>query len=719
MNDASLPDSAEAIEEQFLRGLETNPLPLENLLAAIRRLRQAGATTQAETCADLLEEKLAARHDLSAWVQFYEQEPRRADDPAVRQRIRTRLEAACPDRLARILVKHAGFETSIPFAKALARLKVLMRLKPGQFCQDKTWGFGVVREVDDFHERVIIQFAEKPEHAMSLGYAAEALELVAPDHLLARQHQDPTAFRELIRNNPAEVVRLALRSYGPMTVDTLQQRLTRSLIPASDWKRFWDAARPALKRDSRVVFPARRTDLIQLSDSPCVYDPVWFDQFRRSTDPDTVIRFAERFLTSVSGEALPESARTALRDRLLFVIRAGEHAGWGRVLRAVLLSEPFRLLEDSMATGAVRTLLAPEIFRRALADLPVRQVQTALEVLTQREGERALAAFLDVLPDLPLPALNAGIEFWLKVGREDAIRERLRSLVATDTADVLVLSWMARNWDRVMVGWALVPPFRALRAMIFALDHPASGERLKAQHRLREMFEDSTWLIRRLEEITPSERVELFACISRTQHWDVSSRRVALAAMIRQYPDLAPPEEATPDSAAPSGGIRWTSLRSHRVRREEYRRLMEVELPQNRRDLAQARSYGDLRENAEYETARHQQRLLLQRQAQLERELTEVRPTDFSDFPTDRAGVGTAVVVRRADGRTETYAILGEWDRDETRGIVPSGSALARALAGHRPGDTVRLPGPTGDETAVILEVTALPETIRAWVLGQ
>jgi transcription elongation GreA/GreB family factor len=82
------------------------------------------------------------------------------------------------------------------------------------------------------------------------------------------------------------------------------------------------------------------------------------------------------------------------------------------------------------------------------------------------------------------------------------------------------------------------------------------------------------------------------------------------------------------------------------------KKLVEVDLPKNSHDIAVARSYGDLRENFEYQAAKDLQRQLLQRQAEMQIELKTVKGTDFADAPCNKVGSGTTVVLRRPTAAT-------------------------------------------------------------------
>ncbi|NIP97349.1 MAG: hypothetical protein GWO24_29500, partial [Akkermansiaceae bacterium] len=148
------------------------------------------------------------------------------------------------------------FDRSLPAAECLRRLEALLTLREGCLCYEKTWGFGVVRAVDSFYKQVRIDFDRKRDHEMSLAYAAEALNLIGEDHILALKYRDPEAIDRMVREEPAEVIRTTLRSYGPRTVAELQAELVPNVVPEMKWKRFWDAARAALKKDPLVDLPA-------------------------------------------------------------------------------------------------------------------------------------------------------------------------------------------------------------------------------------------------------------------------------------------------------------------------------------------------------------------------------------------------------------------------------------------------------------------------------
>src|ERR1700693_5818572 len=88
----------------------------------------------------------------------------------------------------------------------------LERLKPGTFCLHKSWGFGRVAEWNLLLNQIVIDFIGKKSHPMQLQYAAENLEVIPPEHFLARKATDLNAVKKLSKDDPAALVRNILES---------------------------------------------------------------------------------------------------------------------------------------------------------------------------------------------------------------------------------------------------------------------------------------------------------------------------------------------------------------------------------------------------------------------------------------------------------------------------------------------------------------------------
>src|SRR6266478_6651173 len=139
-------------------------------------------------------------------------------------------------------------------------------------------------------------------------------------------------------------------------------------------------------------------------------------------------------------------------------------------------------------------------------------------------------------------------------------------------------------------------------------------------------------------------------------------KRSLLARIVKSYPAIQSLISGDQAKQEATLVVSWESLER---RKDEYRELVEKKIPANSREIALARSYGDLRENHEYKAAKEMQKLLMRRKGELETALVRARGTDFTNAKTDVAGIGTRVQATDLIAQhQETFTILGAWDSD-------------------------------------------------------
>jgi transcription elongation factor GreA len=120
-----------------------------------------------------------------------------------------------------------------------------------------------------------------------------------------------------------------------------------------------------------------------------------------------------------------------------------------------------------------------------------------------------------------------------------------------------------------------------------------------------------------------------------------------------------------------------------------------------RREVAErikdAREYGDISENSEYDDAKNEQAMLESRIAALEEKLRSATVVEPQDITTDVVGVGSRVKVKDGQsGKSETYTIVGSTEASPAEKKLSNESPVGRALLGHGKGDTVEVQLPNG-----------------------
>jgi transcription elongation factor GreA len=142
--------------------------------------------------------------------------------------------------------------------------------------------------------------------------------------------------------------------------------------------------------------------------------------------------------------------------------------------------------------------------------------------------------------------------------------------------------------------------------------------------------------------------------------------------------------------------------------RAELERLKSVDRPRIIEAIAEARAHGDLKENAEYHSARDQQSFTEGRIKELEFTLSNAQLIDVATL-----NAGSRVVfganVELADVDTDErrrYQVVGDLEADIKQGLVSISSPLARALIGKHEGDTVTIDAPGGQREYEIVGVS-------------
>jgi transcription elongation factor GreA len=144
----------------------------------------------------------------------------------------------------------------------------------------------------------------------------------------------------------------------------------------------------------------------------------------------------------------------------------------------------------------------------------------------------------------------------------------------------------------------------------------------------------------------------------------------------------------------------------YKVLDEELRRLKSQERPNVIAAISEARSHGDLSENAEYHAAKERQGFIEGRIAELEDKISRAQVIDVSKLSGGQVKFGATVTVVDEDTEDEArYQIVGEHEADVKQGRVSVTSPIARSLIGKEKGDVVEVNTPGGVKAYEILKV--------------
>jgi transcription elongation GreA/GreB family factor len=581
------------------------------------------------------------------------------------------------------------FEKMVAAGKLEARhLLPLAALAESGYCQHKSWGFGRITTVDTVFARFVIDFPGKSGHQMDLTFAAESLRPIPKDHILARKAADLEGLRQMAGKDHVKLVRIVVNSLGGRaTVDQIQKALVPDVI-RDDWKKWWETAKRDLKKDGHFQVPIKKTEPVVCQDQEVSLQERLLGEFHAAKGLKAHLTVGGEILKSGPDlKDLPTAASEVIATLNPEIVT---HQ---RTQPAVALDAIF--VRDDLRELAKLPVIEGELTAASVwaQDLRFSQVMEMVPALRHR---RVLESFKAAYPDTWVDVIRSNFntasaklckEFasmLIQDGKLDQLKATLARLISQHGASTELLLWLAK--DRSDVFADILGP-EVFRAMLSAMERDLFNE--KRSGKLRDFIVSEQEL---LPELIESADLEVVKDLTRALQLsavfdDERDRRSLLARILKVYPAMQALISGDQTKQESVFHVSWESLTR---RRSEYEALVHKKIPANSKEIAIARSYGDLSENHEYKAAKEMQKVLMHRKHELEVQLARARGTDFAGARTDIGSPGTIVHATDLDtGHSETYQILGAWDSDPDHGILSYLTPMAQAFIGHKPGEEV------------------------------
>ena len=134
--------------------------------------------------------------------------------------------------------------------------------------------------------------------------------------------------------------------------------------------------------------------------------------------------------------------------------------------------------------------------------------------------------------------------------------------------------------------------------------------------------------------------------------------------------------------------------------------LLTQKMEENNKDLAIAKGFGDLSENAEYQAAKEEQKKLYARMHELKELIDNAKVINEDEIDVSVISIGSVVKLRKADGSECEYSIVGSNEADPDSFKISDQSPIGKKLIGARAGTTIVVEVPAGKVTLDILEVS-------------
>jgi transcription elongation GreA/GreB family factor/transcription elongation factor GreA-like protein len=571
----------------------------------------------------------------------------------------------------------------------------LSQLAPGNFCLHKSFGAGKIVDWDFGSKKITVDFQNSSGQEMDLQFAMQKTEWIAPDDFRAVKIEQIEQLRELAKKDSVALVVHILESHGgSITGDAIEQLVSGAVIPAKDYKKWWDATKKAVKESRKAVVPTKRTDPLILRNSDITPAAALLADFEAARDIKGMIKALEAIaadmgafdddsdalkkLLSDIDEGAKKAARVQLGQAMQLVAARDEVIGSSKTLdldpSAVRLSDLIagsnldKIADELVALPSTRQRAVFEAFDSAFGNEWIAKIVTVFDQV----GARGVTEIARILND------NNGMP---------KLMEHLGSALARRALGPDALIWVCRERSASSES-VFGADVGASILNLLENDHLSDGPRKTS--RLQTLLNDDKALLSDLVKNMDLNEAKNFArrMLDCPVFGDLEKKSL-MARIIKVRPETV--ELVSGQNAAKREEPLLVSWESLEKKKQELEELIRVKIPQNREDVKIAKSYGDLRENFEYKSAKDLEKYLNHRRTALEREIANARGTDFKGADIKTVNIGTIVVLADAKGAQQTITVLGAWDSNPEKKEVSYLSEVGKALMGLSVGDDAKI----------------------------
>lgn len=618
----------------------------------------------------------------------------------------------------------------------------LDKFSPGKYVLHQNWGVGKVAAWSLTKQLVKIDFEHKPGHVIGLKLAFNQLTPIPQGHFLISCFDDPAGSREkaegrdtmlpfiasVLENNLS--LREGIDEVLPMLPEDLEKFLSGRVVPADQWKTWWEKARAAMRQAPRFRLPTKRGEAICLRQATSAAEALLAD-YGDATSLETCVRILDqahlnevlRGETDIAARLIATMEKDIVRDHMepqhvleLIIIRdeipakAATNEAERQALEAALAAEGVQ--EPTTLAHKLSTIPAEDLVRYIGELSPTRQQLVYAAVAeTRPDSWQAYVTHLFLLGGSR--ATSTAADYIIQHGSKEQLFAEVMGGISRQTLQPSVLIWICKERHGVakdIVDKAKMPLGSAI---ISAIERDSADGLPNRALRLRNMLlEDKDLAPDLVTGLTEPEARPFAKALFDSSVIPDLDRNFLLASMMKVHPGLQ--EIALAHNAPKMKQTLYVSLRSYAARKAEYEELINVKIPKNKHDLEITRAEGDLRENGGYQDAKATRQVLMRRSEELSRLLAQAQPTDFRGVSCEETAMGTAVTFATESGQQVVYTILGAWDSDPEQHVVAYSSKLGARLLGHKVGTTLRLPLEIGGEQVkmTIQSITPAPESL-------
>ncbi len=578
--------------------------------------------------------------------------------------------------------------------EALADFEKHIAFDTGNYVFHRTWGIGRISASKD--DTFTIDFSNKSSHKMSLKMAVSALEVLSPEHIwVLKRTIAKEELAKKVKAEPAWALRTIIRSFGNQAdMKRIKAELVSDILSAGEWSRWSTEARSILKKDSAFGNLPDKVDQFVVRDKPISFEEKIYNKFKAEKGFFERVKTIEDYIQG--GRAEPDSDWFTEMLSFFTSLLKGYTAVSETVLGSWLLVQKIVAFYPFISTGV--QISFEELFGKmenledTFSKLDDPDLKKDFLVAVKKNVAEWSTVFARLFVIFPSKFI---VDELVANAQWDVLATMLSGIVSRYREQRDAFVWVAKNLlrERWLEDRVSIQREKVFIGMIHLLDitfrdianKQNAGPNRKTNRQIQEFLFEEARLLDFLMAADRDSITRLFTLVDDVKELDPSLKIQLKHRIKEKFPDFHFLGE--PGVEKVSLGLLVTRA-SFEKKQQDLKRVIDVEIPENSKEIGVAQSKGDLRENAEYKAALEKQEMLKVTASRLKEEVQQAQIFNENEGRTDSISFGTRALLKNVKtGQAEEYVILGPWESNPTRNVISYLSPLGGALWGHKVGE--------------------------------
>jgi transcription elongation factor GreA len=578
----------------------------------------------------------------------------------------------------------------------------------GSYVFHRTWGIGKCIDIQD--ETLIISFKEKPKHQMTLQMALSCLQILPDDHIWLLKNKDLKKLKETIQQDVEEGLKIIIKSKNnSATVKDFKEELLRGILTKKEWTKWWNKAKTILKKNPYFGTSPEDNDTYFIRKKPIAYDEDIYNKFKLEKSFDKRFDLFNEFL--VHGDIDSEYFEEMLNYFTGFVTSPGNlnENSLKSFLMLTNLKKSYSYLPIDFAFDFKEIIENLRDIHNYLPLIPENELKKSFLINIKRHDENWPDLFVKSFYSYPMKFV---IDELVNSGHQPLVDELINNITSHYREYCDLFIWTCKNMilrgTESNIRVDLDQTIMGLSHLLEISNRELINERNVVANRklfntiVDLLFKDNLLIdyIKRSKQDKVKRLMPTILNIEELKDEYIIKLRFAIKTA---FPDIMFEDEV--ESVDKSQQL-FVTQRSYEMKQNELKYLIDVEIPNNSKDIGIAMEKGDLRENAEYKYALEKQEFLKQQVKNLTESLNRAQIIKFEDIKTNTVSVGTMITLNCiTEDKTEKYTILGPWESDPTKKIISYTSPMGENMLSKSVGDIVELGVRTNRKKYRILKI--------------